>query len=121
MTVEWFLLVCFCSLCLSQHHVSIGTRVDKEATEAVIKSIHKTWKGDVQRLCQSVVVDGFNNFSLAGAICRTLLLELTKCNSRCWDIIKEAFGPNAFTKYFVAPFQLKDEFAACMKQQGILF
>ena len=93
---------------------------DRETTEAVIKSIHKTWKGDVQRLCQGVLLGGFSNFALAGAICRKLLLELTRCNTRCWDIIKETFGPNAFTKFYLAPFQLRDEFVACMKQLGLI-
>ena len=97
-----------------------GKTVDKESTEAVIKSIHKTWKGDVQRLCQSVLQNGFSNFSLAGAICRKLLFELTKCNTKCWDIIKETFGPNAFTKFYLAPFQLKDEFSNAMKSLGLL-
>jgi len=96
-----------------------GKPVDKESTEAVIKSIHKTWKGDVQRLCQGVLKNGFSNFSLAGAICRKLLLELTKCNTKCWDIIKETFGPNAFTKFYLAPFQLKDEFGAVLRNLGL--
>lgn len=94
--------------------------VDKESAEAVIKTIHKTWKGDVQRLCQGVLANGFSNFSLAGAICRKLLFELTKCNTRCWDIIKESFGPNAFTKFYLAPFQLRDEFSAQMQALGML-
>jgi hypothetical protein len=34
--------------------------------------------------------------------------------------VKEAFGPNAFSKFYVAPFQLRDEFAAAMKNVGLL-
>jgi hypothetical protein len=97
-----------------------GAQVEKEAVEAIIKSIHKTWKGDVKRLVEGVIVNGFSNFSLAAGICRKLLFELTKCNAKTWDIIKEAFGPNAFTKFYLAPFQIRDEFSNCMKSMGLL-
>jgi hypothetical protein len=49
-----------------------------------------------------------------------MLLELTKAYTRCWDALKEAHGPNAFSKFYVAPFQIRDEFAAAMKALGLV-
>ncbi len=103
--------------------VQKGGAADKEAAEALVRGVHKSWKEGVAKVCQSVTAQnggGFSNFSLAGAVCRKMLLELTKCNTRCWDLIKEAFGPNAFSKFCVAPFQLRDEFAAAMKSVGLI-
>lgn len=93
--------------------------LDKEAASALIKSMHKTWKGDVQHLCQGILA-GFSNFNVAGVVCRHILVELTKYWARCWDLIKEAFGPNALSKFYVAPFQIRDEFQANLKMLGDL-
>lgn len=73
----------------------------------------------MQRLCQGILVS-FSNFSLAGAICRKILMELTRNWNTCWDKLKEAFGPNAFSKFYVAPFQLRDEFSSHLKMLGDL-
>ncbi len=81
--------------------------------------MHKTLKGDVQRLCQGILLS-FSNFSLAGAICRKLLFELTRHWNRCWELIKEAFGPNAYSKFYVAPFQIREEFLSHLKMLGDL-
>ncbi len=93
---------------------------NKEAAETLVRGLHKSWKEGVAKMCQSVLQNGFSNFSLAAFVCRRMLLELTKSYTRCWDALKEAHGPNAFSKFYVAPFQIRDEFAAAMKALGLV-
>jgi hypothetical protein len=96
---------------------------NKEAAETLVRGLHKSWKEGVAKMCNSVLRSGgggFSNFSLAAFVCRRMLLELTKNYTRCWDALKEAHGPNAFSKFYVAPFQIRDEFAAAMKALGLV-
>jgi hypothetical protein len=71
------LLACFGPLATAAKSAKLPS--DKEAVEALLRNLHKSWKADVQRLVDAVMQKGgFSNFSLAGAVCRKMLLELTK-------------------------------------------
>ena len=94
---------------------------DKESVEKLVRGVHGAWKADVAAMVQGILRQGgFSNFALGGAICRKLLFEVTRANTRAWEIVRQELGPNAFSKYFVAPVQLRDEFAAAMKALGFV-
>jgi hypothetical protein len=53
-------------------------------------------------------------------VCVCVCVSIEKRFAKILITLFQAFGPNAFSKFYVAPFQIRDEFSSHLKMLGDL-